>query len=92
MDWINNYVDATLNQMSAEKEFTDELCKRFGVKPNNIKSIKLNNSANDTKVVQKIIIDMIGINRFKSRDLKNYDSITIITPNCIEIDVGEIDL
>ena len=85
-------MDATLNQISAEKEFTDELCERFGVKPNNIKSIKLNNSANDTKVMQKIIINMIGINRFKSGDLKNYEGVTIITPNRIEIDVGEIDL
>ena len=85
-------MDATLNQISAEKEFTDELCERFGVKPNNIKSIKLNNSAKDTKVMQKIIINMIGINRFKSGDLKNYEGVTIITPNRIEIDVGEIDL
>lgn len=85
-------MDATLNQYSAEKEFIDELCKRFGVKPINIKSINLDNSANDTKVIQKIIIHMRGINRFKSRDLKNYEGVTIITPNRIEIDVGEIDL
>ena len=92
MEFIEEYVDATLNQKSAEERFLEKIGDMLGFNPNLVKHIGLVTYTNDTKIVQKISIDLIGSHRFRSEDLKDFKGLEIVTPNTIEINVGEIDL
>ena len=90
MNTIKNYVESSLNLTSAENDLRKELVRRLHIQEHHIKSITLKNSATDTKVIQTIEIELSGVNHFKSKDI--FDGLTIVTPNTLKIDAGEMDL
>lgn len=90
--FIKEYVDASLDLSKAEAQLISELHSRLGVSELNIKSISLDTIARETQFVQVVVVELTGNNHFKSEDLKNIDGLTIITPNRLEINAGEIDL
>lgn len=92
MDSVKDYVEATLSLASAEKELLKDLCQVLGISEQNCKSISLKNVAKDTTVSQIIIVELVGTNRIKCKDISRIEGVTIVTPNTIEIAVGEFDL
>lgn len=92
MNTIENFVEATLNWTSAESELKKELVAILHIPEHHIKSITLKNIAYDTKVLQTVVVELSGRNRFKGKDIKKIDGLSIVTPNTLEIDAGELNL
>lgn len=92
MEFIDNYVEAKLNLLSAEKEFISELCKTLNLSESNIKSIRLENHSNNLMTTQMIRVELTGSNRFKSSDVAKINGLVIVTPNTLEIKIGEYNL
>lgn len=92
MNTIENFVEATLNWTSAETELKKELVNILHIPEHNIKSITLKNIAYDTKVLQTIVVELRGKNRLKGKDIQKINGLTIVTPNTLEIDAGELNL
>lgn len=76
----------------AKDEFKNKLIGILGISENHIRSIELKNSAEDTQLIQTIVVQLTGENRLKSEDLAKIKGLTIITPNTLEINAGEFDL
>lgn len=92
MNTIENFVEATLNWTSAENELRKELISKLHISENNIKQITLKNIATDTKVLQTVVVELRGVNHFKAKDICKIDGLSIVTPNRLEIDAGELNL
>lgn len=92
MKSLDEYVEASLNYRSAEVEFIEELCDLLKLDLTHIKNVEIKTVEQETKILQKISIRMIGENKISSDDISKIKGMSIITPNVIEIDVGEIHL
>lgn len=92
MKTIEEFVEASLNYISAKESFTEELINTLELNPNNIKYIELNASTTGTTFSHKIVIHLIGSNPLKGENLAKIPGITIVTPNVLEIEYGEIKL
>lgn len=92
MNTINDFVEATLNLTTAENDLRKELVRKLHISESNIKSITLKNIATDNKVLQTVVVELTGINHFKGKDIKEINGLTIVTPNTLEIDAGELIL
>ena len=92
MKSIEKFVEAKLNLISAESELVNELCMTFGIGPGKVKSISLKNRPSDTSIVQIVTVKLTGNNRIRSEDMQKVDGMTVVTPNTIEFEVGEIHL
>ena len=92
MEELRNYVEASLNLASAEDGLKQFLLEEIGLASHKIKSIQLDTFAIETKVKQVIVIEMSGKNSFASEDVASIKGLKIITPNTIEIEVGEFEL
>lgn len=77
---------------SSEVYLLKKLTEMLGISPNNVKNISLRNVVNNSCIIQVLEIDLIGQNTFNSEDLSKINGLRIITPNTIQIDVGEIPL
>jgi hypothetical protein len=89
---IENFVEATLNLTSAEIELKKELMNILHIPEHKIKSITLKNIAYDTKVLQTVVVELSGKNKLKGKDIQKIDGLSIVTPNTLEIDAGELNL
>lgn len=92
MKTIEEFVESSLNYMSAKEAFTRELVSTLELSPNNIKYVELNASTTGTTFSHKIVIHLVGSNSFKSENIRKIDGLTIKTPNILEIEYGEIKL
>ena len=92
MKTIEEFVESSLNYMSAKEAFTRELVSTLEIPPNNIKYVELNASTTGTTFSHKVVVHLIGSNSFKSENIKKIDGLTIKTPNILEIEYGEIKL
>ena len=92
MNTIEEFVEASLNYLSAKESFTQELVSLLEIPPNNIKYVELNASTTGTTFSHRIIIHLVGSNSFKSENLGKIKGLTIKTPNTLEIEYGEIKL
>lgn len=92
MKSLDEYVEAYLNYKSAENEFINEFCELLKLDLNHIKKIELKTVEQDTKLVQVIKMSMVGENKLSSEDISQIKGLSIITPNVLEIEVGEIHL
>ena len=92
MKTIEEFVESSLNYMSAKEAFTRELISTLELSPNNIKYVELNASTTGTTFSHKIVIHLVGSNSFKSENIRKIDGLTIKTPNILEIEYGEIKL
>lgn len=92
MKTIEEFVESSLNYMSAKEAFTRELVDTLELSPNNIKYVELNASTTGTTFSHKIVIHLVGSNSFKSENIRKIDGLTIKTPNILEIEYGEIKL
>lgn len=92
MKSLNEFVESKLDFESAECEFINELCTMLNLDISHIKGITVKNVARRTKVVQVISIELTGTNKFSAEDVFQVKGMSIITPNTIEIEVGEIHL
>ncbi len=92
MKSLERYVEATLDQKSAEVDFLAELSKTLEINPKNIKRVSVENRQTEQlhALAQVVLIDLRGTNVFKSENLQKIKGLTIITPRTIEIEVGEI--
>jgi len=89
---IENFVEATLNWTTAEEELKKELIGVLHIPEHHIKSITLKNIAYDTKVLQTIVVELSGKNKLKGKDISKIDGLSVVTPNTLEIDAGELNL
>lgn len=92
MKTIEDFVEASLNYMSAKDSFTRELVNTLELPPNNIKYVELNASTTGTTFSHKVVVHLVGSNSFKSENIQKIDGLTIKTPNILEIEYGEIKL
>lgn len=89
---IADYVEASLALTCAENNLKTYLEDMIGLKPNRIRDISLCNLDKGTEVVQLLSIRLIGENHFRAEELAEIKGLTIITPNTLEIEWGEIHL
>ena len=92
MKSLERYVEATLDQKSAEVDFLGELNKTLEINPRNIKRVYVRNRQTEQlhALAQVVVVDLKGTNVLKSENLQKIKGLTIITPQTIEIEVGEI--
>lgn len=90
MNFIRNFVDAKLNYDAEVKNFKKELSDVLDIKESSIKYIELYNQTDSNKITQIIVIELVGNNRFKAENVANIKGLSIVTPNRIEIEVGDI--
>ena len=90
MNFIKNFVDAKLNYDAEVKNFKKELSDVLDIKESSIKYIELYNQTDSNKITQIIVIELVGNNRFKAENVANINGLSIVTPNRIEIEVGDI--
>ena len=90
MKFIKDFVDAKLNYDAEAKNFKKELSDALGIKESSIKHISLYNQTESNKITQIVVIELVGTNKFKSKNVAKIEGLSIITPNCIEIEVGDI--
>lgn len=89
---FNEYVEAIMNTSTAESNLKQFLLNELGLSSSNIKRIKLSNNTDDTRVVQLIVVELRGTNCFRMEDIRKIEGLRIITPNKLEISVGDIPL
>ena len=92
MKTLDEYVESNLNFKAAEVEFIDELCDLLKLDLSHIKNVEIKTVEKNTKILQKICIWLIGENRLHADDLSKIKGLTIVTPNVLEIEAGEIHL
>lgn len=92
LNTIEEFVESSLNYMSAKESFLQELVNTLEIPPNNIKYVELNASTTGTTFSHRVIVHLIGSNSFKSENLAKIKGLTVITPNTLEIEYGEIQL
>ena len=92
MKTLDEYVESYLNFKSAEVCFIDEICDTLKLDQSRIKSIEMKTVERDTKILQIIMMRLVGENKIRSEDIAKIDGLSIITPNVIEIEVGAIHL
>ena len=92
MEFIENYVQSRLDYESAELDLINNLEKTLGISPMNIKHIRLTNKIENSAIIQVLEIELIGTNSLRSEDIAKMKELTIVTPNTIQINVGEIHL
>lgn len=92
MKSLDEYVDAYLNFKSAETDFINELCDTLKLDLTHIKKIELRTVEHETKFLQVVRMRLTGENKLSADDISKIDGLSIITPNTIEIEVGEIHL
>lgn len=90
MNFIKNFVDAKLNYDAEEKSFKTDLATALDIDETSIKSMYLYNRTDANKITQTLVIELRGRNTFKSENVAKIEGLSIITPNCIEIEVGDI--
>ena len=92
MDSLNIYTEASLELASAEQELKRDIEKMLGISEHKIKSISLKNCTMNNVIHQSIIVELTGKNRIKSDDISQIKGLTVVTPNKLVFDVGEIHL
>ena len=92
MDSLNIYTEASLELASAEQELKKDIEKMLGISEHKIKSISLKNCTMNNVIHQSIIVELTGKNRIKSGDISQIKGLTVVTPNKLVFDVGEIHL
>lgn len=92
MEFISEYVQTRLDYESAERDFLENLEKVLKIPRQNVKDISFSNRIEGSSIIQVLEIDLTGSNKFRSEDIAKIKEMTLITPNCIQIDVGEIHL
>jgi len=89
---LDEYVETYLNYRAAEVEFINELCDILKLDLSHIKRVEIKTVEQNTKILQKISIKLTGLNRLQSEDLSKIKGLTVVTPNTLEINAGEIHL
>ena len=86
------YMEASLNLTSAEQKLKNEIKELLGISESKIKSISLKNCTTNNVVHQAVVVELVGKNRIRSKDLNKINGLTVVTPNTLVFDVGEIHL
>jgi len=89
---IDEYVECCLNFKSAEASFIEELCTTLKLDLSHIKKVELKTVERETKILQMISIRVTGENKLHSDDISKIKGLSIVTPNTLEIEVGEFPL
>lgn len=92
MKSLDEYVESYLDFKSAESEFIKELCDLLKLDLSHIRKIELKTVEKETKFLQYVKISMIGENRLSADDVSKIKGLSIVTPNVLEIEAGEIHL
>lgn len=92
MKSLENFVECHLDLQSAEDDFVEELNNILHIPKDHIKKITVESRAVGSMFIQVVVISMWGNNHLKSEDLCKIKNLTVVTPNTLEIEYGEIHL
>ena len=92
MKSLENFVECHLDLQSAEDDFIEELNNILHIPKDHIKKITVESRAVGSMFVQVVVISLWGNNHLKSEDLSKIKNLTVVTPNSLEIEYGEIHL
>jgi len=81
-----------MNLKVAQDCFIDELCDILGLDENHIKNIEFISKIQSTVMRQIVVVELFGVNRFKADDISKIKGLSIVTPNRLEIEAGEIPI
>ncbi len=92
MESLSEYVECEMNLKVAQDCFIDELCDILGLDENHIKNIEFISKIQSTVMRQIVVVELFGVNRFKADDISKIKGLSIVTPNRLEIEAGEIPI
>lgn len=92
MESLSEYVECEMNLKVAQDCFIEELCDILGLDENHIKNIELISKIQSTVMRQIVVVELFGVNRFKADDISKIKGLSIVTPNCLEIEAGEFPI
>ena len=92
MKSLQTFVDAWMDYESAEKDFRKEICEIIDTTDSHIKNVYLRNTQDGNKICQYVVLELRGKVELKSAAIAKMGNCKVITPNLIEIQVGEIHL